>query len=187
MKKLFSVLIAMVLVVSMSVIVFAAGTPIENYASSDNTTSGTVVVKIGEESIEKITRVYSVNLEWDSLDFTYSFSEYNGDSWDPATHTYGSVDYVGQNWDKNNANIKVINHSNASVGVLATFEDDATAKTVNGVTATLSNNEFVLATAEGTTLEEAPNDSVNLSIRGVPTKDQGFDVGTITVALSQAD
>jgi hypothetical protein len=95
---------------------------------------------------------YKVTVDWESLDFTYTFGNY-----DPDTHTYSSE----SKWDKTSANIVVENHSNADITVDANFEKDTEIMTDD--TKSITNDELDVnanLTVDGgiaaTVLESAP-------------------------------
>lgn len=174
MKKVIASLLAVAMVGGMSAPVFADGEKSETITSLPGASTNDVDVII--DGVENLDTVYSVVVEWESLDFTYTYN--TGASWDPATHTYTGTT-VG-NWDKESANVKVTNHSNADVSVAGSMNTN----TKNGVTAALDNKTFDLVTGEGLTPETADNDTMTVSVSGTPTVDTGFTVGTVTVALS---
>ena len=165
MKKILASVLALVLIVCMSVPVFA--TDITTLPGED---TGDVEILVAGNA----DTVYKVVLDWDSLDFTYTFD--SDDIWDPDTHTYGNDD---ANWDKTTANIVVTNHSNEDVAIAAEIDT----ATTNGVTATLGNTAFNLDTAVGTEVTDAPADTIGVEISGVPTIEEDFTLGTSTVTV----
>ncbi len=175
MKKIISIVLAIAMIAALSVTAFAA--TVETVPGTD---SADVNVVIDGDSLVNVDTVYSVDVTWDSLDFTYSFSDDETNVWDPSTHTYGSTEYTGDNWNKITANIVVTNHSNEAVAVAAAI-DNATA---NGVTATLSNATFDLNTGVGLTYDTADSKTIGVAIAGVPTIEDGFTIGKITVTIS---
>ena len=59
------------------------------------------------------TIVYSVDITWGNMKFTYSD---NATGWDPKTHSYSSAAAGWDNTTKNENNtVKIVNHSNAVV------------------------------------------------------------------------
>ena len=180
MKKIVSLILVAVVLAALCVTAFAAATKTEDGLTAPSTSTNAVDVKIDADSKENIDEVYYVNVEWDALDFTYSFVEGEENKWDPETHTYGESNYTGANWDKTSANIVVTNHSNKAVAVNATIDTDVK----YGVTTTLSNASFDLATGEGLTFDTADAGTIGVAIKGVPTVSEDFTIGTITVAIS---
>ena len=166
MKKILSIVLAIAVLATFSVSAFAA-----TVTTVPGTDAKDVVVKIDSTSADNLEKVYSVDVAWDSLDFTYTFDDNAKNTWNPSTHTYSEENDADANWDKTTANIKVTNHSNEAVGVAAAINT----ATNNGVTATLSNAAFDLATG---------TDTIGVKITGVPTVEEDFKLGTITVTIS---
>lgn len=177
MKKAFAVFCSIVIACGMSVTAFADGAKNDKITSvgaeGNSSTNDVDVIIDGTENLET---VYSVTVDWESLDFTYTYDE--GAVWNPDTHTYSENTAGG--WDKTSANVKVTNHSNDDVSIAATMNS----YTQNGVTAAISNGTFDLATGEGLTYESAANNSFGVSVTGTPTTDTSFTIGTVTVAIS---
>jgi len=128
------------------------------------------------------TAIYSVDVSWGSLVFTYTGAS---KKWNPSTHTYDIPNEdgawsIGENQDK----ITVTNHSNAAVPVA--FEFDAE----EGFTGTVEAGEFegTLASAVGTAVESAPNVTATVAITG-GTLSSGTEIqiGTVTVTLGAAE
>ena len=101
MKKIISLTLALMLILSMSTIAFAA----EQSDSHD--------VTARYEKTENEEAIYNVDIAWGELTFTYS--EHTEKTWNPATHTYDE-DVTG-GWDKTEASVTVTNHSNVEVTV----------------------------------------------------------------------
>ncbi len=176
MKKIIAIVLSLALVSCMSIAVFAAEEKDENLEAVGSSTSNVDVKVEGTESIET---VYYVTVDWDSLDFAYSFDDSN--EWNPQNHTYTKTSDVS-GWDKESANIQVINHSNAGVKVNAAIDQP----TKNGVTAALDNAAFDLATGVGLTFDTADKDTIAVNVSGIPTVETDFTIGTVTVTFSDA-
>ena len=180
MKKILSIVLAIAMIFALSTTAFAATTKTDEDLGAGATSTNAVDVIIDASSTSNIEDVYSVDVAWDALDFTYSFSDDATNEWDPETHTYGDANYTDANWDKTTANIVVTNHSNEPVDVVATMDNAVK----YGVTTTLTNASFELATGEGRTPAEADNNTIVVDIKGVPTVEENFTIGTITVTIS---
>jgi hypothetical protein len=183
MKKFLTIVLALALVCTMTVVAFAAeantsGTTLDNVASNNSSTA-TVDVKI--EGSEQLTAVYSVVVTWESLDFTYSFT--GGDVWDPEEHVYTSG---GGGWTDPDAVITVTNHSNVAIRAKASFAGNAPSLTRNDVTATISNPSFTVNSAVGTDPSAAPNGTFTCTVSGVPSITSNFNIGTITISFEAA-
>lgn len=172
--------IMVIIIVSFtSITAFADNITLPNdYGSKESSIDVKATYKIGGE--EKT--VYSVDLVWGSMSFTYT-SAFKG-NWNPATHEYDGA--TESKWDcKDGANvIKVTNHSNASVSLSFTYKSETNYPLVTG---RFDNNEITLQTAENTTRENAPTNTTTLILSGdLPSgieANNEFTIGTINITL----
>ena len=180
MKKLLTAALALALAASLATTAFASSITPDGDATND------VTVTVGGEN----NVVYSVEIAWDSMDFTYNYG--TGGGWDPTTHTY--EEGTGKGWTGANtetaketasADLTVTNHSNAAVSVSAKFSGQDTAIS-NGVTATLTGNVFDLGAGQiGEDNVDKVYNSALVTVSGAPTKvDEKFTVGTVTVTVN---
>lgn len=190
MKKLVSLVLALVLALAMSVTAFAGEAKtetVDNSAFGSNThATSTNTVDVIIATGATIDRVYSVDIKWESLEFTYDFTTSNP-TWDPETHDYKEEEGT-TGWESDESSIQVTNHSNAAVEVSARFNNQTNEVTTSGVTATITSDQSftgILATAEDTPVIEAPNTLFGVKVKGVPEKTENFTVGTITVTISK--
>ena len=174
MKKLITLAMTFIMIIVMATSSFARTAENIGNGGSDTENVDVIIDK------ENVGIVYSVDIVWDSLDFTYSLGE---GIWDPETHT---VTGGSPSWDKTSAKITVTNHSNAAVNIEAVFADDQTTATQNEVTATLTNNTFNLAAGKLNDYAGAANAQTTVTIDGIPSVEDAFTVGTITVTVSAA-
>lgn len=172
MKKLIAFALAALLATLFCVSVFAEAV---DPADITGGTTGDVTIKVqvtdpSDPSVPPVdpSKVYAVNLTWESLLFTYSGAVV----WN-ETERY----YEGGTWDNANGDIIVTNNSNAAVGVSATIDT----ATKNGVTAVLDNATFDLASAEGGV---ADSETIVVSVSGNPNVAE-FTLGTVTVAIEK--
>ncbi|WP_444433067.1 hypothetical protein [Ruminococcus sp.] len=116
MKKFLSAMVALAMTGAMCMPVFAE-TVTENGGESETTVKGTYVAS------ENTPTVYSVDVSWGSMEFTYT-DAYIGD-WDPTTHKY--INPVEAKWscDTDANKVTVTNHSNVSIAVYV-FCDECT-------------------------------------------------------------
>ena len=120
--------------------------------------------------------VYSVDVVWDDLSFTYS----GGSAiWNPSDHSYNKPS-AAEGWTDDIGKITVTNHSNAAVNIDVTFEQ---ASKPNGTAVLIVENpSYALASAVGTTFENAPKGISNIKAEGIP--ESGDSLGKITVAVN---
>lgn len=107
MKKTVSLCVSTLLCLGLSLPVAA-----EDNGPWSHPVSGTYIP--GSES----ATVYSVDITWGNLDFTYHGSSKG--TWNPETHSYDGAIEAG--WDVNTAQISVSNSSNAAVTANASYE-----------------------------------------------------------------
>ena len=120
--------------------------------------------------------VYSVDVTWTDLNFSYSAGEAQ---WDPEAHDYTSDVINNAGWTDSKGYVTVKNHSNAQVSINITFNQ---ASTPNGTaTLTVSNSSYTLASAEGTDFSAAPSKESTITAKGVPTSNATIGKLTITV------
>ena len=157
--------------------------PATAFATNDKieATGGTATkaVKASYRSGAGGSTVYSVDITWGSMEFTYS--EGPSPTWDPETHTSGQGGTGG--WSNSGNTVTVTNHSNTEVTATLAY---ASTEEFKGISGSFGNKSTMnLATAERTTVTEAPTDTAELSLTGtlnstvtVPTT-----IGTITVTI----
>ncbi len=176
MKKLFAILLAVTMLITVSAAASAA--TIETGDGNDSVeVNATYVQGVGR------TSVYKVDITWGSMAFTYS--EASDGTWDPETHTYNGKTEGGWSWEDNANKITVVNHSNEAIHatLTANMEETVAGKFVDeqGQPITVLD----LATAEGTLVDNAPNADAWFEISG--TISASGKVGTITVTLGAAE
>lgn len=169
MKKILSLILALALVMSLSVTAFAA----EDKNNSEGEAAKIEISAIYKEGTAA-DEVVSVDISWGAMTFTYTDGA--DGKWDPATHTYGAKG--NGTWSASDNAITVTNHSNTGIKASFTYT-----KAVETVTGTFSATELTLATAEGTTKENAPAGSVTLELSGTMTAENAGKVGTVTISI----
>ena len=176
MKKLIATALALTMTLSLSTTALAGGNVDGAGVGSQDPID--VTAKYNDDATEPT--VYSVDLTWEDMTFTYN--ESGTRIWDPDTHTYTDSTSVG--WDKFTAKVTATNHSNANVTV--TF--DYTPQGDTGVTAYMSKQSFILYAG----VENYPNDaSTNSSLLTIDGNSkpnssvtaEGVTIGTITVTI----
>lgn len=175
MKQIFTLALTFLLIFSLvTVTAFATDAKIEakgGTATKDVTASYSAGAGGGT--------VYSVDITWGSMAFTYS--EGPSPTWDPETHTSGQGGTGG--WSHNGNTITVTNHSNTGVTAALTY---ASAAGYEGITGIFDNSTMNLATAVGTAFAEAPANTAALTLSGTlaSTVTRPTKIGTITVTIN---
>lgn len=177
MKKICTLFLAIAMIVSMTLPVFAATTVGEN-----NGTAGINVAGAYESTGTAATKV-SVDVSWTDMVFTYT--EGKEGTWDPVTHTY--VGAMPGSWS-DDAEITVTNHSNTNIAATFSFETDV--DTVTGTftetSGTENDNILELDSADGLTVENAPSATASFGLSGSVTASNEA-IGVITVLIEAVD
>lgn len=189
MKKIFAMILALTMIMSLNLTAFAEEVTIEN-ATQNNTSDKNVTVTVQEQAAAGTT--YHVVVEWGSMNFTYSKGT-QGD-WDPENHQYGAATGAGWKQGENVADnvtstIKVTNHSNAAVVVSAVATPVADTGVNVALAKTDAEDSETLATGVGLTYANADFVSYTLTVSGTPsdTFNSGSSVATITVTITASN
>lgn len=171
MRKIVSFILVLVMVLSLGSTVFAAGTTIATGNQNidveakyqDNTTTATV---------------YSVDVSWGAMQFTYT--ESGAMTWNPVDHTY--TDSTTAGWTANGNTVTVTNHSNADV--TASFAFNAL-DAYNTVTGSFDIASATLDAGVVNGYDNAAKVTVTLSLDGTlaETVTDFTKVGTITLTI----
>ena len=169
MRKLTTIL-ALVLVVALCASFAVSADTLTSLTS----TSTDVTITYDQTAEDKTTVVYSVDVTWTDVAFTYDAGT---TVWNPSTHAYDAPG-ASAKWEDAEGSVKVTNHSNAAVDVTVAFES------ANNGTATVAvaNGSFTLNSAVDTVKDAAPNATATLTASGAPTSDS--KLGTITVTIA---
>lgn len=175
MKKLCAILLAVMMMATMSVSAFAAEVT-ENGGTSDIDVKATY-----QDGVSTISKI-SVNVSWEAMEFTYSIS--GTKTWDEKTHTYKYNTSSGWSDGKK---VTVTNHSDSAIKVEFDFKEDAAYKTVNG---SFDKPTINLPSAVGkdTTASELTGTST-LTLGGTLSSSvtTSTKVGTITVKITKTN
>ena len=174
MKKLVSMLAVAALTCTMGTTAFAADQDGVGTGSYNADVKGTY--QAGGAS----TTVYSVDITWEDMSFTYTAAGQG--TWDPENHSYTGGSEASWSSSKN---ITVTNHSNAAVTATASFQADDGYKAVS---MTFGNNRATVATAVGTEVASAPSATITVTPGGTLAESaNGGKIGTITVSIAAAE
>ena len=142
---------------------------------SSHSVKGSYVANVSAET------VYSVDIDWGSMEFTYTVD--NEGTWNPETHTYDGATSGVWSCEEGANLITVTNHSNAKVGVKLNFKEEA--RPFQGVTGTFTNEQYTLESGEGKTYDQADTKPSALTLSGAINKSyQNKIFGSANVALS---
>lgn len=178
MKKLYSLLLAIMMIATMALPVFAEESVDANGGSANVNVNGVIQYTGSSE-----TQIISVDVAWENMTFTYVEGVHFG--WDPETHEYAGA-YEGY-WENDRADITVTNHSNTEVNATLSFESGV--DTVSGAftegSGTMDDGVLELASAVDTEVEEAPTATATFNISGSISVSADI-VGEITVLIESA-
>lgn len=168
MKKIIAATLALTLSMSMGNFV---------YAAEDSSAEIKATYQAGEKNTDT---VYSVDVEWGSLEYTYSSGVKR--RWDPTTLKYKETSGTSSWTCLDGADqITVTNNSNADITASLAY-----AGTESNITGTFSNSKIGLKSAEGTKAGEGPSGTTTLSLNGAlsDTKAQKKEIGNVTMTIS---
>ena len=167
-KKIIAATLALTLSMSMGNLV---------YAVEDKSAEIKATYQAGKENKDT---VYSVDVKWGSLEYTYSSGVTK--SWDPTTLKYKETSGTSS-WtcQKGADQITVTNNSNADITASLAY-----AETVSNITGKFTNSKIGLKSAEGTSVGESPSETTTLSLEGAlsDTTAEKKEIGNVTVTIS---
>lgn len=161
MKKIFALIMVLVLALAMSPAALAANTG-DTINSTGGSQSGDVYVQVTD--VSGIDDVYAVNITWGSLTFVYTATEWNTTD----------LSYDGS-WTTQTQNITVKNNSNVAITTTNTLNVTET----NGTTASIT---------AGTTfdLEVGASNTITITASGKPTVENStFEIGSVNVKIAK--
>ena len=172
MKKLFAFFLAVFMIASMSVTVFADAT------IGEHDEPATIVVGGDFQPTGAIYKTISVDIEWD--DMTFAYIKTSSGEWDPTSHEY--VGGVEGEWTDETRTITVTNHSDTELTATLSFEQLVN---ITGVFSSTSEMVSILEldSAVGTTRDEAPSASEEFGIIGGEPLEENTSIGIITVYI----
>ena len=130
--------------------------------------------------------VYSVDIVWGSMEYTYTGA---GEGvWDPSTHTFSGGAAAVWSCEEDADKITVTNHSNAAVDATLSYTAKSGYTAISGsfseTSGTTNDSVISLPNAVGTAVSNAPSDFARLALSGSLAKGVSNQViGTVTVTL----
>ncbi|MDD4414368.1 MAG: hypothetical protein PHR14_07470 [Oscillospiraceae bacterium] len=175
MKKMISVLLVLALSLCLGINAFAVEIE-EDGGEASADVKGTYVSG-GTEAT-----VYSVDITWGSMGFTYT-SAFIG-NWNPDTHVYDNSTEEKWTCDGNANKITVTNHSNANVEATLSYTPGGSYSIIDG---NFDKDTIYLETAVGKTTENASTGSSLLTLSGKLDEDTEAStvIGSVTVTINQ--
>lgn len=174
MKKFLAMTLALIMMTSMVAVAVAAEVT-RNGGTNEAAVTGTCEAGISSPEV-----VYSVDISWENLDFTYY--EASSATWDPENHVYKN-DAREAGWDANDVGTATItNHSNTAI--LATFSYSAETNYESADMQFLSD-EVYIASAETDNQAETASNTVKPT-GTLPKGTENATIGTITITIAQA-
>lgn len=181
MKKILSLVLALVMIMSLSVTAFAAETS-ANVTESGK--SATINVKGTYSAGGTGSDVVSVGISWGAMEFTYTSA---GTKWDPTQHKTVTTTVAG--WTASGNDITVTNHSNVGITASFSFASDVSGvggKFYNAATDGTEKASVSLARAEENSALDSVKDTVYFVINEGTIDKSYTTLGTITVTIAQA-
>ena len=130
--------------------------------------------------------VYSVDITWGSMEFTYTGA--GEGTWNPETHTFSGGAPAGWSCETDADKITITNHSNAAINATLAYAAKTGYTTISGsfteTSGTANDNVISLASAVGTTVSNAPSSFARLTLSGALTQGVSNQViGSVTITL----
>lgn len=187
MKKMFVIFCALVLTLAIPVLAVTT-TPLSPPIG--------IPVTATYQEIGNTDTVYSVDIIWGSMNFTYQVQK---GSWDPETHSYSTSSsgtwadpVTGDNNLKSNQ-LKITNHSNAAVAFSIEYTPNDSYSNISalfsfdGSKGDPSITDYSLPTAvKKTQTDPSLTKTFDLSLSGpLPMDTTPASIGTITITLSE--
>jgi hypothetical protein len=179
MKKVLAILMAIVMIASMSTVTFAADSGSANAESASALGASSVPV-YGTYQIGDRTDMYKVEVVWGSMNFIYTEA---AEAWNPSTHMWETSE-IGV-WAPENVGdnrVDLYNHSSKPVVIDLTFEDDVVGD--GDLTGTWSIDSIALDACSE--LGDAPSDFATLSLSGKYTNKgaERIKIGLVTATIN---
>lgn len=163
MKKVLAIIFVLIMVMQMSTGALAV-------TASGGSQSAEVT---GTYASKDVKTVYSVDITWEGLSFTYN-EAFKGE-WNTTSHTYENSTEAG--WNNNKGTFLIVNHSNAAVKAIPAYQYNEGFETTG---MSFSSNPLNLASAESGT---AQTGTISVTPTGTLPKNTNGVIGTITITI----
>lgn len=170
MKKITALILALTLVMSMSITAFAT-----------TVDTGDQDIDVKGKYLDNSTTptIYSVDVTWGAMEFTYT--ESGTMTWNPADHTY--TDSTSATWVANGNTVTVTNHSNAEVTASFAFNALTAYNTVTG-SFDIASETLDAGVVDGYDAADKVVATLTLAGTLAETVTDFTKVGTITVTIA---
>lgn len=171
MKKTIAIVLTLALLLSLTVTVFAATLEGSNESASQ--------VVTGTYTAKETRTVYSVDITWSSMEFTYN-EAYKGE-WNPSTHKYENA--TAASWS-GTGTITVTNHSNTAITAVPSYKANDAYKA--------AGMSFDVASLNVATADNGVNGAAGTAQTGIitvtpngslPSGTKNAEIGTITITI----
>ncbi|MCD8115533.1 MAG: hypothetical protein LUE21_00140 [Oscillospiraceae bacterium] len=175
MKKFIALMLAIALVFALSTAAFAAVT------ESGGSDSATVYATYAAGSAAQT--VYSVDIAWGSMEFTYTGATEG--AWSTTSHDYENAKEAAWSCTEGANVVTVTNHSNAPISATLDYTANDGYAGIKGV---FDQDTLSLKSAVGTSPNEAPTATTTLTLTGAldsATADK-VTIGTVKITITGA-
>ena len=144
----------------------------------------TVPVKGFYQPAEEPKTIYSIDISWGDMNFTYT--EDDPGTWNPDTHEYDNQGGSGWSCKDGSNSITITNHSNAPLSCVLIYQ--ATEEFKN-IPVSPAQKIFSLLSAENTAPTNAPTETITYQVEGtsVPKNFLEGTLGNITIEITNDD
>jgi len=175
MKKVLALTITMAILFTMT----AMAKTLEGLGTSES-----IDVKASYVEGAESAPVYSVDITWGSMEFTYTAADKG--EWLPDEHKYANENNEGKWSCETGANeITVTNHSNAPINISVDYNSNEEYQEIIQGSFENDKSTFLLNSAVGTSYSSAPCDSILLNVDGtLPQNIKNVTIGHVTISIS---